>query len=213
MQFIILGKKLNISLRRSSLPIVVTCLVFASYEYQLTTDKNDALEIAMLHASSWRYAYRDVLSAAYLDGDVEKERHRHLLKRLEFPVAEQRILLAKEDNKLLGFACAYLDQDGEWGSSLDNLHVYQLSQRKGIGTGLMREVAKICLSEAGDKRLYLWVLETNRNAQRVYESLGAVKSDDNEWIAPDGRSVPKLRYTWDDLNGLVHRQKRYESQI
>jgi hypothetical protein len=46
---------------------------------------SDHLRVAELHATSWRSAYRDLLSDAYLDGDILAERGRLWEQRLAQP--------------------------------------------------------------------------------------------------------------------------------
>ncbi len=165
---------------------------------------HDAAEIAKLHAASWRMAYSNVLSEQYLNGDILGERTAHWSRLLASPKMGQRVVLAKTDGILIGFACAYLDSDPIWGSSLDNLHVLQAHQSQGIGTRLMGEVAKICVAEAKQANLYLWVLEPNDKARRFYERLGAANLGQDVWLTPDGGAVPKLRYAWQKVDALLN---------
>ncbi|MBI3789774.1 MAG: GNAT family N-acetyltransferase, partial [Gemmatimonadetes bacterium] len=67
----------------------------------------DATAIAVLHAASWRFAYRDALSAAYLAGDIVPEREALWTARLGRPLPTQRVIVA-EGPTLLGFACLFL---------------------------------------------------------------------------------------------------------
>ena len=89
------------------------------------------------------------------------------------PALNQFVVLAEEDDDLIGFACAYGRHDETWGSLLDNIHVRPEYQRRGFGAGLVAEVAAWCRANYADCGLYLWVLEQNHPAQRFYQRLGA----------------------------------------
>jgi hypothetical protein len=90
---------------------------------------NHAKEIAPLHAESWRVAYRNVLSKEYLDGDIVTEFEHRWRAKLMSSVAGQKVLFAKEGGALVGFICAYLDNDLQWGTEVENLHVQKNFQR------------------------------------------------------------------------------------
>ena len=78
--------------------------------------KNDSEEIGKLHADSWRTAYRNVLSEAYLSGNIISERIIFWNNRLANPAENLRVVVAEEKDKLIGFACFVLESDPLWGS-------------------------------------------------------------------------------------------------
>ena len=170
-----------------------------------TATKEDAPQIAALHAASWRTAYREVLSQAYLCGDIESDRLAFWSERLRNLSTGQQVFVAEMDYRILGFACAFLDHDRRWGTFLDNLHVAHDSQRQRIGSGLMAEVARYCTTHASTRGLYVWVVESNRNAQQFYQRLGGTSSGHDYWTPPGGGSVRRLLYTWSILDPLLHR--------
>jgi hypothetical protein len=83
----------------------------------------DAMAVATLHAESWRAFYRGAYRDEYLDGDVVEDRLRVWEERLSTPAPYQFVVLAEEEDELIGFACAYGGHDETWGSFLDNIHV------------------------------------------------------------------------------------------
>ena len=158
--------------------------------------RSDAKALAALHAASWQLAYRGMLRDAYLDHDVLADRKVVWDERLEQPSPRQHVVVADEGGHLLGFACVYLNEDTIWGSLLDNIHVDRAAQRRGLGSQLLREVARVCLSSAAGSGLYLSVLENNSAAQQFYYAHGAQNVGTETWDAPDGNRLLCLRLAW-----------------
>lgn len=87
-----------------------------------TATLEDAAAIADLHARSWRATYRGSYSDAYLDGPIEEERLAVWTTRLSDPAPNQLVVVASDQDRIVGFACAYGGHDPGWGSFLDNIH-------------------------------------------------------------------------------------------
>ena len=162
----------------------------------------DATAIATLHAESWRAHYRGAYRDEYLDGDVADDRLRVWEERLVTPTPNQFVILAEQDDNLIGFACAYGKHDETWGSLLDNIHVRSGHQRRGVGAGLMAEVAAWCRAKYADCGLYLWVLEQNHQAQRFYQRLGATDQGGEISEPPGGGQIHGRRYAWKAVPGI-----------
>ncbi|MDR0788258.1 MAG: GNAT family N-acetyltransferase [Gemmatimonadota bacterium] len=157
----------------------------------------DAEAIASLHAESWRSSYRGVLCDAYLTGDVEADRQKVWRERLAHPRGTQYLLVAEKDQELLGFACAYLNEDQRWGTLLDNLHVARNQHRGGIGSRLLAGVAVHSGLHAPASGMYLWVVESNTGAQAFYLRHHGQNTGADLWDAPDGTRVPCFRFAWE----------------
>src|ERR1039457_4367642 len=106
--------------------------------------QGDFRAIAELHAASWRSTYCGILSNEYLDRNVGSERIDLWEKRFRNPKASQHILIAEIQADIVGFACAYGNEDEQWGTMLDNLHVLPTQKGKGIGSKLIADVALWC---------------------------------------------------------------------
>lgn len=156
----------------------------------------DVTAVATLHAESWRNHYRGAYRDEYLDGEVFEDRLRVWEERLSMPAPNQFVVLAFQGDDLSGFACAYGGHDETWGSLLDNIHVRLECQHRGVGTGLMAEVAAWCRVSYPDCGLYLWVLEQNRGAQRFYQLLGASDQGGEISEPPGGGQIHGRRYAW-----------------
>jgi len=159
---------------------------------------SDCHNIAILHAASWRYAYRGALSDEYLAGDVESDRRQLWESRLAEPTERQRVLLVEEGGHLLGFACVYVDEDPQWGSYLNNIHVVRATQGRGIGRFLLHATAEVC-GKSRSQGLYLWVLQSNTNAQGFYARHGGENTGTDVWEAPGGTTAPLFRFSWESV--------------
>lgn len=162
----------------------------------------DAEAIARLHADSWRRTYRGMYSDEFLDGDLVGERLSVWGPRLESPPGNQYVCLAEADGALAGFVCGYADDDPQWGSLIDNLHVSFDHRRRGIASELMRRAADWFASNASTLAFYLWVLEDNSPAQRFYETLGARHAETITAPLQSGNPGRSCRYVWRDRDSL-----------
>lgn len=165
----------------------------------------DAGSVARLHADSWRRHYRGAYADTFLDGDVESDRLQVWAERLSAPEATASTILAEDEGRVVGFVHVIFDDDAQYGSLIDNLHVAFDRKRAGIGTQLMSQAAAAVLGrEAGG--LYLWVFEQNTAAQTFYEARGGRPtgrrrvSDTAEQL--NGSPVV-LRYAWSDPAILI----------
>ncbi|HUU74156.1 MAG TPA: GNAT family N-acetyltransferase [Burkholderiales bacterium] len=163
----------------------------------------DVAAIADLHAESWRVAYRGMLRDDYLDREIFSERLALWEQRFQACAPNQYVAVTEIDGKVVGFACAYGDEDARWGSFLDNLHVSPEFKRRGIGKALMQQVGAWSAKEHPACGMYLWVLESNSPAMQFYEKLGGVRSGKGKWNPPDGGSYTKFRYAWKSLAPLL----------
>ena len=166
---------------------------------------DDVESIAWLHAESWRTTYRGQYGDAFLDGPVFADRLNVWRERFASPAANQRIMVAEQGDDIVGFACAFRDDDEQWGTLLDNLHVHPARKRSGTGTLLIREIAVWTRRAAASRRFYLWVLEANAGARRFYERLGAKNVERRTFEPPGGGTSVTLRYAWDDVGALIAR--------
>jgi len=162
----------------------------------------DAPDIAHLQTRSWQDSYRGSWTDHYLDHEAPQERLSTWTGRFETPNDKQLVLLARAGEQLCGFACTYLDHDPQWGAFMDNLHVLKEYQKRGIGRALMEATAKE-LIQREQKRMYLWVLETNEKAILFYEKLGGVRKEKTLYNNPDGRQSPIWRYVWADVRTIL----------
>lgn len=168
----------------------------------------DADIVARLHADSWRRHYRGAYSDGFLDGDVLADRLQVWSDRLANPDGSTVTFLAEDNSVLVGFVHLVFDDDPDWGSLVDNLHVVWTRKRDGIGTRLMAEAAAAVV-EHGQAGLYLWVLEQNTAAQAFYRAKGGICTGRHLVAAPGGNpdrlngGPIGVRYAWADAAVLT----------
>jgi GNAT superfamily N-acetyltransferase len=168
----------------------------------------DAERVAALHAASWRRHYRGAYADAYLDGDVLADRRAVWSARLAEPAGSITVL-AEDGSDLAGFVHVVLDEDAEWGSLVDNLHVALPHQRTGLGTALLAHAAQGILEHAATPATYLWVLGQNTTAREFYRARGGAHVEEAPVPAPGG--VPSrldgaptmIRIAWPDASVLA----------
>jgi len=168
---------------------------------------DDADQVALLHADSWRRNYRGAYADSFLDGDVEADRQTEWRARLHAPATTETIL-AELDDRLVGFIHVMLDDDPRWGSFIDNLHVRHDLRRTGVGTRLLTAAARAVVERATGNGMYLWVLAQNTAAQRFYRRWGGT-SVESAPVPPPGGDPGRLvgtplglRMTWPDAAAL-----------
>jgi ribosomal protein S18 acetylase RimI-like enzyme len=164
---------------------------------------SDFKAIAKLHADNWQKNYRGILSDDYLNNEVEKDRLNTWYKRLSSPSKNQIVTIATLDNIFAGFCCLYFDDDPIFGSLIDNLHVSSNLQRSGIGKTLVKDCARKVYDKAENKKMYLWVYQSNKNAQIAYERLGGTNFETIEKENPDATTAITCRIIWDDITSLI----------
>jgi GNAT superfamily N-acetyltransferase len=89
--------------------------------------------------------------------------------------------VAEQNGEVIGFALWFLNFSTFHGASglyLEDLFVREQHRGGGVGTALMKELARLCV-ERGYTRFQWWVLDWNTPSIGFYESIGAVAMD--EW--------------------------------
>jgi GNAT superfamily N-acetyltransferase len=164
---------------------------------------NDAEQIAILHGESWRKAYQGIMNPEFLEYDVMENRKTLWQQRFDKPETHQYVWVAEEGEELLGFICVYGKHDLQWGTLIDNLHVRQTEQQRGVGKQLIREAALWVQKYHSELGLYLHVVEENMQARRFYEKIGAEYQASEPWQSPDGQTIPELLCVWRNLEPLL----------
>ncbi len=166
----------------------------------------DAKAVAQLHIENWRNAYRGIMPDWYLDGAITEERMGLWESRLSgIPNEQQYVVIAEVSGKAVGFACALLDEEPEWGACLDNLHVLPQLRRSGIGRALFLKVTQWVRTTKPDWPIHLWVFESNTDARGFYDSLGGKIIIVKRREVLKGVVVSTCLYLWRDLDALLQK--------
>jgi GNAT superfamily N-acetyltransferase len=170
---------------------------------ELRTAKfSDYTAIAKIHTESWQKNYRNILSARFLDNEIEEDRLKFWQNRLASAMPTQKITVAVNNENIVGFSCLFLNYDSLYGSLLDNLHVREEFQNSGLGKLLMKNCARLILENATDRKMYLWVYEANQNARKVYEHLGGAHIHTVRKSNLDGTEANACKYVWEDVTSF-----------
>ena len=162
----------------------------------------DATAIASIHTVSWQQNYRGIWSDEYLDGNLLEEKTTYWKKKLTHPIDIPFVMLAEEDGEICGFICAFANHSEKWGTLIDNIHVSQNSQNKGIGLQLLKAVAEWINTQNLDPKCYLWVLDKNQAGIRFYERHGGVEVERFMIDSPRvGQSMLRTMF-WENSNIL-----------
>jgi ribosomal protein S18 acetylase RimI-like enzyme len=167
-----------------------------------TLRQGDAAAVAALHAASWRSAYRDILSEAYLNEAVDADRTSTWQAQLGLPDHEAFGTAALHANDLVGFVYVRHMPDSPWGTLIDNLHVAPGARSAGIGPKLLAAAAHGIDTRGWGVRVHLWVYDANVRARRFYARMGGIEVEHAIKPAPDGQSLPEWRVAWADATVL-----------
>ena len=164
-------------------------------------DARDAYTVATLHTTSWRRAYRGILSDAYLDSDLEAERRAVWTTKLSQLDAAVGWLAFLGDSPA-GFVFVRPMEDATWGTLVDNLHVLAAHQGLGIGRQLLHTVGTWGCTNATGSPVHLWVFADNHAARGFYAHAGGREVERVDREASDGRLLPEYRVAWESPAAL-----------
>ena len=168
----------------------------------------DAGPLGILHVAAWRETYAGLLPDTLLAGLSAERRGAAWADMLGNPAGHNMIeaWVAEDDGRLVGFGSWCRQRDpgllslgfaGEIGA----LYLLRSHQGRGLGRGLMAEMARAMLERAIPAAA-LWVLRENLPARRFYEHLGGEPAGEKEERRPDA-VLTELAYGWRDLGALL----------
>ncbi len=163
--------------------------------------------MARVHVDGWKNTYRGMVPDELLDHltvkrDIASGFGSWLKKRR--PGAEQFVALAPA-GEIIGYAraCPYREPDANFTGELEAIYVMKSHQGQGVGTALVREVARY-LTKMGKLSMIVWVLPQNPY-RRFYERLGGTLV--GRRIAKPHRlgvgPMLEVSYGWTDIRGLA----------
>jgi RimJ/RimL family protein N-acetyltransferase len=159
---------------------------------------SDARAIAEVHVASWRWAYREDLTAEFLDGLSVDDRERGWIKWLAADPGAGT-LVAEERDRIVGF-CSFAPShdDDATERTAEVLTIYLLPEAAGRGTGRDLFASAIeRLRTLGYDRATLWVMASNDRSRRFYEAAGWSWDGTTSEHRFDCANVPIVRYASD----------------
>jgi GNAT superfamily N-acetyltransferase len=162
--------------------------------------------MAHVHVETWRTTYRGIVPDAALDrmtvdNDIESGFGSWLA---EPPPGVAQFVVENPGEGVVGFALGgpNAEKDPGLDGELGALYVLRSHQGRGIGTALMREVARHLVG-TGRSGMIVWVLEQNPY-RRFYERSGGVPVRRRMWTSRRaGIPLPEISYGWTDLRSLA----------
>lgn len=156
----------------------------------------DLPAVAAIQVTSWREAYRGLLSDDYLGAPVERDLK---AKWVGMDIPDDNLLLVAEDGGIIvGFIYVLGDRTPTY---IDNLHVDPTRKRGGIGAALMRAAA-VELDARGHKSTYLTVITDNTHAVNFYRKMGGdFGAEQTESLY--GEPVQTYPVHWHSLDALL----------
>jgi ribosomal protein S18 acetylase RimI-like enzyme len=159
----------------------------------------DARAIAEVVVTAWRWAYRDLMPDGVLDALSIDEREAMWRGGLSDPKPGWGCLVAEDRGAIVGFVgygppLEPVEPDGT--GEVYAIYLDPAAVGTGIGRALFSEGTRR-LREAGFRRAFLWVLETNERARRFYERAGWSWDGATSAHRFDCAELPIVRYATD----------------
>ena len=134
----------------------------------------DARQVAQVHVSSWRHAYRGMLPDENLEPLSIDDREAMWLGASSDPDPKSGTFVAEIEGRIVGFASFGRSRDDDAPAGTGEVPAIYV-EPAALGTGVGRELLRAAtdaLRDAGFDRASLWVLEANDLARRFYEKAG-----------------------------------------
>jgi len=167
---------------------------------------DDLAGMARVHVATWKSTYRGIVPDDRLDRlTVESDIAGGFGRWLgDPPPGVAQFVAVSSGSEVTGFAmgCPAREPHPDYTGELGSIYVLRSEQRHGVGTALVREVARHLIA-TGHSNMIVWVLEQNPY-RRFYEKLGGTPVGQrigHSRIA--GGPVSEVSYGWKDLAVLT----------
>lgn len=152
-----------------------------------------AYEASKICALSWKKAYQGIIPQNYLD-DLPLNKSEASLINTVFENYHENFLL-EDQGKYVAMSSIGASRDLKYKDFGEIMSIYVLPEmfRKGYGRYLFEQDLKK-LKEQGYFKVYLWVLEQNKEARLFYEKMGFYPNGDAMVTTIGGKEVVEIRY-------------------
>jgi ribosomal protein S18 acetylase RimI-like enzyme len=161
----------------------------------------DVSEIANVHVSCWREAYRGLLPAEYL-AKLNFRKKIDAWQSVILNTTKFNVYVAEDRVGVIGFSTFEAARDLNWEGYGEVSSIYLLSRFKGRGIGkALLKAGMNDLSRRGFNKAYCWVLENNPTI-KFYEHFGAEFSGSAKDDEIGGQKIKELAYVWNTLDNF-----------
>ena len=157
---------------------------------------SDARAIAEVHVASWRWAYREAMTAESLDGLSVDDREGEWSERFARRDPSEGALVAEDGGHVVGFCSFGPGRDeGSSPSAGEVYAIYLLEEAAGRGIGRdLFAAANDRLRALGYDTATLWVMASNDRSRRFYEKAGWSWDGTTSEHRFDCADLPIVRY-------------------
>ena len=143
----------------------------------IPVDRNNLQEAAMIHSLSWQASHRDFCSSDFIEMHTPEHQKAYLLGKMNQD-SKIFMLLKHEPVGIVSVT----------GNLIEDLYVLPSKQNKGYGTRLLHYAIEQCTGVPT-----LWILENNKEAERLYRREGFLETGRREAIT-DGLDEIEFEY-------------------
>lgn len=160
-------------------------------EIRYITKSDDRLAISKVYEESWKYAYKDIVPQNYLD-NIPKG---HWASRIEQDERSNMVMV--QDGIIIGTSSFGKSRMAEMCDFGEIISLYLLPEYMGKGYGRLLLQAIIDeLKKMDFNKIFLWVLEENRNARHFYEKFGFVQRERCLFSNIGGKELREVQYCY-----------------
>ena len=158
------------------------------------TKSDDMLAISKVYEESWKYAYKGIVPQDYLDSISEGQWASHIEQ------TDRKNLVMVQDGIIIGTSGFSKSRMAEMNGFGEIISLYFLPEYMGKGYGrLLLQAVVSELKKMGLGKMFLWVLEENRNARYFYEKCGFVQTERCLFSDIGGRKLKEVQYCYQDI--------------
>ncbi len=161
---------------------------------------DDAAEIANVHISSWREAYKGLLPDEFLDDRPLSFKNRYdLWKKVTVNTSQVTIVAECSTNGVIGFINGTKGRDTDLHDFAEVWCIYLLKKYHGkkVGFNLLKAFFDAHI-DLGFKKGYLWVLADNPTIS-FYEKVGGIHKGRTKEDEIGEQKVLELCYIWNNI--------------
>ena len=162
-------------------------------EIRYMTQLDDRLAISKVYEESWKYAYQGIVPQDYLNSILEGQWASHIEQ------ANRKNLVMVQNEMIIGTSGFGKSRMKEMNGFGEIISLYFLPDYMGKGYGrLLLQAVVGELKKMGFDKVFLWVLEENRNARQFYEKYGFVQTERCLISNIGGIELKEVQYCYQD---------------